>query len=182
MSIYTKKGDQGFTELIGGKRLSKCSLRVNTYGSVDELNSILGVIISKITDEKAKAHLQTIQHQLFVIGTILADPDFKHPAGLNVEKDSISKLESKIDEWDKQLPQLSNLVIPGGSVLAAEVHYARSICRRVERNLVALAEKEKVPENLVVYLNRLSDFLFTLARFTNLKADISETVWDPKAI
>ncbi len=166
MKIYTKTGDKGETSLYGGKRVFKNNLRIEAYGCIDELNSAIGLVLSKIKNEK----LDEIQKDLFLIGSILAGYE-------NTKDFDIRKLEDWIDGLEKDLPPIKNFIIPGGCEAAGFLHLARSICRKAERRVVELSQKENFDENIIVYLNRLSDFLFVLARFENNKSGIKEEIW-----
>ena len=170
MKIYTKTGDCGKTSLIGGKRVSKANLRVCAYGSVDELNSILGMLRAKLTDNSEKEMILEIQNTLLVIGTLLAtlkDADF--PKGFEFKESWTQFLEKNIDEMQKKLPKIKNFIIYGDNELSAICHFCRSVARRTERDMIFLHEKEEIDENLTKYINRLSDFLFTFARCLSLK-------------
>lgn len=172
--IYTKKGDQGMTSLLGGTRVGKNSLRVATYGSVDELNSLLGVIIAECKSKKQKKVLSEIQNDLLSIGSCLANVD---PKPLEYLVSRVEKFENFIDEMTEKLPELHNFILPGGGVSGAFLHLGRSVSRRVERAIVELSQKEKVDSNILVYFNRLSDLFFTMARFANMKEKKKETIW-----
>lgn len=172
--IYTKKGDQGMTSLFGGTRVGKNSLRVATYGSVDELNSLLGVVISETGNRMLKKMLLEIQNDLLDIGSCLANVDSKP---LEYLVSQVEKLEDSIDEMTEKLPELHNFILPGGSKSGALLHLVRSVSRRVERAVVELSQKEKIDGNILIYFNRLSDLLFTMARFANMKEKKKETIW-----
>jgi cob(I)alamin adenosyltransferase len=179
MKIYTKTGDRGDTGLFGGARVSKASLRVAAYGDVDELNSVLGVVCAHISDAARVAALRKIQCELFVVGAELAknpakDVDLGMPL---VAEADIERLERAIDEVDQRLPALKTFILPGGSMAAAFLHVARTTCRRAERSVVLLAQSETVRAELIRYLNRLSDLLFTLARGENQHANIPDVPW-----
>lgn len=175
MSIYTKTGDRGETSLFGGKRVLKCDELVDVYGSIDELNSWIGLISSKIRIQSSKRFMKLVQSDLFMIGSTLAgwkDGD------LSVLNTRVDEMEKWIDQMETVLPRLNNFILPGGSSAATEVHIARSICRRVERQTVALLETPNmIREPVIRYLNRLSDLFFMLARFINKSAKVEETVW-----
>jgi len=175
--IYTKTGDKGLTGLIGGTKLSKSHIRIEAYGTVDELNSHIG-LVSDLLDEKDK--LRQIQNKLFVIGSILAcDPDKDIKMEIpSISEDDIVFLENGIDEMDKELPEMKSFILPGGHVNISQIHIARTVCRRAERISVALTDTDNRTNPLIVkYLNRLSDYLFTLARFTALKLQVEEVKW-----
>lgn len=176
MKIYTKTGDDGSTGLFSGGRVSKAHLRVETYGTVDELNSVIG--LARTAEPHAGAWLQRVQNDLFHLGADLATPlDANAAWVVRTPTESITWLEARIDEMDEQLPALKNFVLPGGCPAAAQLHVARTVCRRAERLAVALASQEAITPAALIYLNRLSDFLFTLARYENLKAGIAEEKW-----
>jgi cob(I)alamin adenosyltransferase len=179
MKIYTKTGDRGDTGLFGGARVSKASLRVAAYGDVDELNSVLGVVCAHTTDAARLEALRRIQCELFVVGAELAkNPDKDVDLGMPlVAEADIQRLERAIDAVDQVLPPLKTFILPGGSMAAAFLHVARTTCRRAERSVVSLAQSEAVRAELIRYLNRLSDLLFTLARGENHHANIPDVPW-----
>ncbi len=173
MPIYTRTGDTGTTSLFGGKRVLKCEQLVKVYGSIDELNSWVGLIASQITVPDVQQFLATIQSDLFTIGSTLAG--WKGDlGGLN---DRVKEMEARIDGMEKKLPPLKNFILPGGSTLGAYTHIARGICRKVERQAVALVQKELVDPLIIKYLNRLSDLFFMLARFINKQTNQPEVIW-----
>lgn len=181
MKIYTRTGDSGETGLFGGGRVSKHHHRVSAYGDVDELNSVLGVV--RATEPRAfhDALFESIQRDLFSIGGHLATPDPEKVATA-LEKASLSEarveeFERAIDAADEHLAPLRAFVLPGGTAKAAALHLARTVCRRAERSVVALAHEESVPELFLIYLNRLSDLLFTLARAANADAGQADATW-----
>ncbi len=178
MKVYTKTGDGGMTSLFGGKRVSKNDLRLETYGTIDELNAVIGLAVVKVESEKSKELLIKIQNDLFVAGSDLAAPNenAKYPIP-RIKKEMVEFLEEQIDEIDSQIPQLKNFILPGGTEGASVLNIARTICRRAERKTVALKEIEKINEMVIVYLNRLSDFLFELARFENFITNTPERNW-----
>lgn len=181
--IYTKTGDQGDTSLLGGKRVSKDSLRVEAYGTVDELNSCLGAAISFLENEELKKHLKEIQSDLFNLGSELSLTELKKREVFGIHLDwgrRTLALENLIDDFTSELPELRNFILPGGDKGAAFLHLSRSICRRTERKVVALASKEEINPSVLVYLNRLSDLLFTLARFENKIKNIPDQSWTKK--
>jgi cob(I)alamin adenosyltransferase len=178
MKIYTKTGDNGTTSLFSGGRVSKKDLRVEAYGTVDELNSYLGVARSFEPSEKTNEYLEKVQNQLFRLGADLATPmDAKAEWLVRITAEEVAWLEETIDEMTAVLPELKNFILPGGVPAAAHLQVARTICRRAERVLVALVEHEAVNEQVKFYLNRLSDWLFTLARYENWQAGESEIKW-----
>ena len=165
MKIYTKTGDEGMTSLVGGKRVKKCCARLDSYGSVDELNSFIGLLVTYITDEVDIAFLQKVQRELFMVGGSLATDLSVSEARCEVTQAMISDIESEIDRLSVLLPPLRSFVVPGGSRAAALAHVCRTVCRRAERCVFALIEEGgAVEENVAVYLNRLSDYFFVLAR------------------
>ncbi len=178
MKIYTKTGDSGETSLFSGGRVPKKHLRVEAYGTVDELNSVIGAARAHQPRLQTDAWLERIQNQLFHLGADLSTPlDAKADWVVRVDPSSIAWMEETIDKMTADLPELKNFILPGGSLLAAQIHVARTICRRAERLAVALRDEEAIGANVIPYLNRLSDFLFTLARWENLKAGIPEEKW-----
>ncbi len=182
MKIYTKTGDAGDTGLFGGPRVSKHDLRVEAYGSVDELNATLGGLRERDRDPELEALLAAIQAQLFSVGAELATPAGARArtALPGVPAAWTTQLEEAIDRFEEELPPLHHFILPGGAPLAADLHRARAVCRRAERRVVALHQREPVGAEILAYLNRLSDFLFVAARLANHRARVTETVWDPK--
>lgn len=182
MKIYTKKGDEGFTSLFGAGSYSKDHIRIEAYGTVDELNSVIGAVTAEIAvvsanlDESESSSsflqmihlLQEIQKQLFVIGAELAtpNPSQKMEAGF-IQLSHVSILEKEIDQMETELKPLTQFILPGGSKPASLLHLARTVCRRAERKVISLFHEEKVRSEVIVYLNRLSDYLFVMARFVN---------------
>jgi cob(I)alamin adenosyltransferase len=181
MPIYTKFGDKGKTALHTGKTVSKSSIRVEAYGNLDELNSFLGVVVSQIKDRKIKQELLEIQNDLFEIGAALAGPGEKEHKALaqNLAK-RVGGFEKEIDRLTVKMPKLKNFILPGGKT-GSLLHYARTVARRAERRTVALAEREQVLGEVLIYLNRLSDLLFTFARYINYKQKQAEIIWSTKA-
>jgi cob(I)alamin adenosyltransferase len=178
MKIYTKTGDSGETSLFSGGRVPKKHLRVEVYGTVDELNSVIGVARAHQPHPQTDAWLERVQNQLFHMGADLATPlDAKADWVVRVDAASITWMEETIDQMTAELPNLKNFILAGGSLAASQIHVARTICRRAERLAVALRDEEPIGDNVIPYLNRLSDFLFTLARWENLKAGLSEEKW-----
>ena len=179
--IYTRTGDEGLTGLGGGQRVPKDSLRVTTYGTVDELNSQIGVALATGLCERVAAELPLIQNELFDLGSDLATPaesQARHPVP-TVETPHIEKLERLIDELNEVVGPLANFLLPGGSLGAAQLHVARTICRRAEREATGLARDEAIGPTVLPYLNRLSDALFVMARYENHEAGVSEPLWRP---
>ncbi|HOJ92018.1 MAG TPA: cob(I)yrinic acid a,c-diamide adenosyltransferase [Saprospiraceae bacterium] len=181
MKIYTKTGDKGQTSLFDGTRLSKDDIRIEAYGTVDELNSNLGLLISLLPNFSIEEveFLIEIQRDLFVIGSYLATPFDKINLLKLKEIDVtlISKLEIAMDTMDSQLKELKSFILPGGSQSIAVCHICRTVCRRAERRVVTLASMDTINENLIIYLNRLSDYFFTMSRFIAFKSNIKETIW-----
>ncbi len=179
MKIYTKTGDRGETGLFGGDRVSKASLRVETYGEVDELNSAVGWARLAMENAELDALLNQIQNDLFEVGAELAStPERKEKGSMPlIEESQVGVLERAIDQYDEGPPALTSFVLPGGSEGAARFHLARCICRRAERSLVALGEREPVRGELYRYINRLSDLLFTLARYANHALGVQDIPW-----
>ncbi len=179
MNIYTKTGDKGKTSLFGGERVDKDDLRVECYGTVDELNSFLGLTVTETNNSEVKKALQQIQNDLFSLGGELATPIKKEFAS-PVNQKQIKFLENQIDHFEKKLPPLKQFILPGGSKGAALLHVARSVCRRGERLVVKLSKNDVISENIIIYLNRLSDLLFVLARFENDVNQIPDIPWDSR--
>jgi cob(I)alamin adenosyltransferase len=181
--IYTKTGDKGKTALIGGTRIPKNHIRIEAYGTVDELNSWLGYIKDIETDKVINNTLKEIQDRLFTIGSALACDPNKETKMLipDLHEADVTLLEKEIDRMDEVLPMLKNFVIPGGNALASSTHIVRCICRKAERICVAMQEEDEVIAPLIIiYLNRLSDYLFTLARYMSHKNNSVETTWTPR--
>ncbi|MDB5349380.1 MAG: ATP:cob(I)alamin adenosyltransferase [Planctomycetota bacterium] len=179
MKIYTKTGDDGTTGLIGPGRVGKDSPRIEAYGTVDELNAVIGVARAAGPDHGADTLLEIIQDDLFAVGAALADPDPSGRFHHAVKLDRAERLERAIDALETELAPLRNFILPGGCPAAAQIHLARTVCRRAERLIVALGHHpdEDVPDSLLIYLNRLSDFLFVLARAVNHRAGVSDIPW-----
>ncbi len=175
--IYTKIGDKGSTQLGDGKMVNKDSLRVNAYGSVDEANATIGLSILR-TNIKIKKILKIVQNDLFDLGADLCIPDKKNTQKLKITKDRVDYIEEKIDNFNKELSSLNSFILPGGSESSTYLHIARTVTRRAERKIVALSKKEKINPITIIYLNRLSDLLFVLARYTNNKGK-KDILWKP---
>ena len=181
MKIYTKTGDQGTTALYGGTRVSKSDERVETYGTIDELNAHLGLVRDQKINRTRASLFQDIQETLFVIGSHLAAHPNKESLKLPpIEETSVTRLEKSIDEMDQQLPPMKHFILPGGHPAVSACHIARCVCRRAERQVVRLSQHEKVDPIIVVYLNRLSDWLFVLARTVGADLGAEEIPWKPK--
>lgn len=206
MKIYTKTGDKGKTSLFDGTRVLKDNIRVDTYGTIDELNAIIGLIITEIKDKRLKIKdiLLTIQSDLFTIGAELANPQIviarseerttkqsrketdktmrlpHQPADwfamTKLEK-RILEFEKSIDEMTEELPELTNFILPGGGKTGALLQLARTVCRRAERRIITLSQQETIDYSIIKYFNRLSDLFFTMSRYVNYKEGIKETIW-----
>ena len=181
MAIYTKTGDQGDTGLFGGGRVSKDDPRVDAYGEVDELNAVMGVARSTGLGAELDGLARVVQDQLFTVGSVLATP-----AGSKAEKaipkikaEWVTAMEQAIDAFDAQMAPLTSFILPGGTKAASVLHLARTVCRRAERRTVPLMRSGKIGPEVIVYLNRLSDLLFTMARFANFKASVKDVPWQP---
>ncbi|MDB4925442.1 cob(I)yrinic acid a,c-diamide adenosyltransferase [Mucilaginibacter sp.] len=181
MKIYTKTGDKGFTSLIGGTRVPKHHLRIESYGTVDELNSYIGLIRDQEITLHDKDFLKQIQDRLFTIGSSLAaDPEKSRMVIPDLHTEDIDLLEKEMDTMSGQLPELKHFILPGGSTMISYCHIARCVCRRAERLTVHLAKESKVEDKVIIYLNRLSDYLFTLARKLGNDHKIPENQWIPR--
>jgi len=176
MKLYTKTGDSGQTGLIGGARVPKDDVRVSSYGDVDELNASIGLVVAALPNDAWRAPLHEIQSDLFILGAQLASADGVTPRHA-VAAEHVARLERMLDDICATLPELTNFVLPGGCELAARLHLARTICRRAERAVVALARRTTVAPSAVVYLNRLSDLLFALALAANRDAGVGDILW-----
>lgn len=173
MPIYTRTGDNGTTSLFGGKRVLKCEELVDVYGSIDELNSWIGLLLTDISKDHLQKLFIEIQSDLFSIGGNLAGGDIEL-SGLPTR---VTQMEVEIDTLEKELPELHHFILPGGTVTGSRLHIIRSITRRVERQVVALSQKQHVEKEIVTYFNRLSDLFFVLARYINSQAHVGEVVW-----
>ena len=180
MKIYTKTGDKGETSLFGGQRLPKNDLRIEAYGTVDELNAYIGLVRDCISDSPTKQLLKNIQDNLFTIGSHLATESGQSPYVPAITEAHIQPLEQAMDEMDAQLPKLKNFILPGGHTTVSFCHIARTVCRRAERGVVALRANADLPQAIVQYLNRLSDFLFMLSRKLTQDLNAEEVTWDGK--
>jgi cob(I)alamin adenosyltransferase len=181
--LYTRGGDRGETSLFGGGRVPKDHLRVDAYGQLDELSAALGLLIVALPADALRDQLQQVQNELFDLGAELATPpesrlEYKLPPG--VEESDWRRLEALLDEYDAQVPPLRSFVLPGGHEMAARAHLARTVCRRAERAVVRLAHEEEVRGDVLTYLNRLSDFLFVVARVLNVRAGVPEVEWQKR--
>jgi cob(I)alamin adenosyltransferase len=181
--LYTRGGDRGETSLFGGERVPKDHLRVDAYGQLDELSAALGLLIVALPADELRDQLQQVQNELFDLGAELATPpesrlEYKLPPG--VEEADWRRLERLLDAYDAQVPPLRTFVLPGGHETAARAHLARTVCRRAERAVVHLAHEEEVRADVITYLNRLSDFLFVVARLLNVRAGVPEVEWQKR--
>jgi cob(I)alamin adenosyltransferase len=178
MKIYTKTGDKGETSLIGGTRVPKHHTRIESYGTVDELNSWIGLINDQDIAQESKTILSEIQDRLFTIGSSLAsDPEKSKMKIPDLHASDIELLENQIDKMNEVLPEMRHFILPGGHTSISYCHLARCVCRRAERNVIHLHETEYVNEMVIVYLNRLSDYLFVLARFIGHQLNVNEIAW-----
>ena len=178
MKIYSKKGDKGKTSLIGGKIVDKHNLSVDAYGTIDELNSFIGLLKDYVEDKKIKMVLHNIQLKLFSVGSILASAgDNNFSEKVSIEKKDIEDIESNIDNMNDHLPKLKNFIIPGGHKISSYCHVCRSICRRAERRISELNNLYKINPYILSYINRLSDFFFVLSRHIKHSDNIEETYW-----
>jgi cob(I)alamin adenosyltransferase len=179
MKIYTKTGDTGDTSLFGGKRVPKSTLRIDAYGTVDELNAQLGIVRALKPSAEVDNLLEKTQNQLFVLGADLASPLDVTPANKKrIQQNEIQFLEETIDGLDAHLVPLKSFILPGGSLVSAQLHVARTVCRRAERLVDALGRKEEIGKCPLVYLNRLADLLFVMARYVNKLTRMEETKWN----
>ena len=181
--IYTKTGDQGETGLVGGQRVAKDAQRIEVFGTVDELNSFVG--LARISARESGLNeleiiFERIQHELFNLGSVLATlPQDLHPNQPRITKETIEQLEREIDQYNATLPALRSFVLPGGSRICAELHVCRTVCRRAERTLVTMKHAEEIPIEAMLYLNRLSDAMFVWSRWVNQALGVEEALWQP---
>ena len=175
--VYTKGGDKGRTSLVGGQRIEKASLRLEAYGTTDELNAQLGWLAAQIVGVRPYGFVVRVQHQLFVIGGYLATPSDAESKPCQVKAEHVEAIEHEIDWMDEELPELSAFVIPGGSAQCAAAHVCRTVCRRAERAVLRLGQQELVDPEVVRYLNRLSDYLFVLSRWLIHQCGGEELYW-----
>ncbi|MEM1405999.1 MAG: cob(I)yrinic acid a,c-diamide adenosyltransferase [Bacteroidota bacterium] len=181
MKVYTKTGDKGTTALFGGTRVSKSDVRINAYGTVDELNSYIGLLRDQPVNNNKHNLLIEIQDRLFTVGSILAtEPDNEKVKVPNLHPEDVEKLEQSMDAMDRQLPEMKSFVLPGGHQSVSFCHIARCVCRRAERLVIELSHHGDVDELVIQYLNRLSDYLFVLSRLMAQELKIVETPWVPK--
>ena len=181
LKIYTKTGDKGQTSLLGGTRVPKHHIRIEAYGTVDELNSWIGLLRDSVTDEHTKTILIDVQDRLFTMGSSLASDPVKSKVKIpHLSEDDIVVFEKEIDAMEAELPPMKNFVLPGGHVTVSNCHITRCVCRRAERRVIHLAENEHVDDLVIKYLNRLSDYLFMLARKLTKDLNATEVPWKPK--
>lgn len=181
--VYTRTGDEGLTDLVGGQRIPKDSLRIESYGTVDELQSVLGMLRAALSEEGSQAeivgHIHRVQQDLFDLGSTLSTPpQFADRVKNPVTEERIGWLEETMDRWNEELPPLRSFVLSGGGRFSALGHVARTVCRRCERIVLSLSREEEVPSEVLRYLNRLSDFLFVLARHLALVFGEEEPLWE----
>ena len=182
MKIYTKGGDKGETALHGGKRVSKDNERIEAYGTIDELNSFIGLAATEIKDQKIKSLLDKIQNYLFVLGADLSSPEIEENKKKNIPRiteEHCNDLEKEIDHYDSLNEELRHFILPGGDKGASLLHVCRTICRRGERKVVSLNKEEKIGNNIIIFLNRLSDLFFVLARYQNKISGVPDIKWIP---
>jgi cob(I)alamin adenosyltransferase len=175
MKIYTKSGDKGITSLCGGKRIAKNDIQVEAYGCIDELNSFVGLIICQDIMDSDRKHLITLQESLFIIGQYLSS-DYSEKTDCILKPNDISKLEKEIDKISTQIEPLKNFVLPTGNQAVSFCHISRTVCRRTERIIISLNDKKRMDKNIIIYLNRLSDYLFVLARKISKDFGLKESI------
>ncbi len=175
-NIYTRAGDAGETGLLGGSRVPKNHVRVEAIGAVDEANAVLGIILSRLDDFTHREELEKVQGMLFEIGALLADPNAR---GARPNEGDVTELELLIDDLSKHLPPQTHFILPGGTGLAATIHFARTVVRQAERRVTTVSQHGTVPDSVMKYLNRLSDYLHVLARFLNHEHGVTEKIWHP---
>lgn len=181
MKIYTKTGDKGETSLFGGKRVPKYDLRINAYGTSDELNAFVGLIRDQAISQHYKEILLNVQDKLFVLGaTLAADPDKPKLKKPDLSTDDVLLLENEIDKMNEELPEMTHFILPGGHTTVSYCHIARCVCRRCERLVIELASQTEVDNTVIQYLNRLSDYLFVLGRKIAKDLDVEEIKWISK--
>ncbi len=176
MKIYTKTGDDGTTGLQGNSRISKSHPRITAYGTIDEANAVLGIVLSYELDEDIVVLLNLIQNELFVVGADLSNPNLEDKKN-RVSSHMIDKLEENIDKYEKELSPLTNFILPGGNIVASQLHHVRTIIRRAETYIVLLSDQEKINNNCIKYVNRLSDLFFVLGRVSNKRSGQKDIIW-----
>ncbi len=188
MKIYTKTGDNGTTGLFGGQRVRKDSVRLDAYGTIDELNAVLGMALSNSEiDDEVRTIILRLQGELMVVGADLATPLDSSPSSAissvpRVTPDMTSALESEIDQFTEEVGALNHFILPSGSKAASTLHFARTVCRRAERHIALLSQQNEIGPNIILYVNRLSDHLFDLARLVNFRAGVAETKWSRESV
>ena len=178
MKIYTKTGDDGNTGLQGDFRIAKSHPRILAYGTVDEANAMIGVVLSNVLDDDVREILNTIQNELFLLGSDLSNQNLNDLKN-RISLDMVEKLEKIIDKFELELPPITNFILPGGNVAAAQIHQVRTIVRRAETLVVQLSDKDEINSNCIKYLNRLSDLMFVMGRLINKRNDIEDIIWKP---
>jgi len=178
MKIYTKTGDDGNTGLQGDFRIAKSHPRILAYGTVDEVNAMIGVVLSNVLDDDVREVLNTIQNELFLLGSDLSNQNLNDLKN-RISLDMVEKLEKIIDKFELELPPITNFILPGGSVAAAQIHQVRTIVRRAETLVVQLSDKDEINSNCIKYLNRLSDLMFVMGRLINKRNSIEDIIWKP---
>ena len=176
MKIYTKTGDDGTTGLQGNSRVLKSHPRITAYGTIDEANAVLGIVLSYELDEDIVVLLNLIQNELFVVGADLSNPNLEDKKN-RVSLHMIDKLEENIDKYEKELSPLTNFILPGGNIVASQLHHVRTIIRRAETHIVLLSDQEKINNNCIKYVNRLSDLFFVLGRVSNKRSGQKDIIW-----
>lgn len=181
MKIYTKTGDKGTTSLVGGTRVSKAELRIDTYGTIDELNAYVGLLRDQAVNDARRDFLKYIQDRLFTIGSILAsEPDNRKHFIPDLHEEDITALEIAIDQMNETLPAMRSFILPGGHESVSFAHVARTVCRRAERLVIALHQTEAIDDTVMRYLNRLSDYLFVLSRMMAQELGVEEIKWQAR--
>ena len=178
MKIYTKTGDDGNTGLQGDFRIAKSHPRILAYGTVDEANAMIGVVLSNVLDDDVREVLNTIQNELFLLGSDLSNQNLNDLKN-RISLDMVEKLEKIIDNFELELPPITNFILPGGNVAAAQIHQVRTIVRRAETLVVQLSDKDEINSNCIKYLNRLSDLMFVMGRLINKRNGIEDIIWKP---
>ena len=178
MKIYTKTGDDGNTGLQGDFRIAKSHPRILAYGTVDEANAMIGVVLSNALDDDVREVLNTIQNELFLLGSDLSNQNLNDLKN-RISLDMVEKLEKIIDKFELELPPITNFILPGGNVAAAQIHQVRTIVRRAETLVVQLSDKDEINSNCIKYLNRLSDLMFVMGRLINKRNGIEDIIWKP---
>ena len=178
MKIYTKTGDDGYTGLQGDFRIAKSHPRILAYGTVDEANAMIGVVLSNVLDDDVREVLNTIQNELFLLGSDLSNQNLNDLKN-RISLDMVEKLEKIIDKFELELPPITNFILPGGNVAAAQIHQVRTIVRRAETLVVQLSDKDEINSNCIKYLNRLSDLMFVMGRLINKRNGIEDIIWKP---